>query len=392
MVGTVPRSLADWMWPFVRCFTGATLVLVAGALLSRRTVSAALRVLDQSASFAVYHRVLSTARWSARRIAHRLLHLLVAAFVRDGPVVIGLDDTIERRWGTKIKARGIYREGGSQVSPSLLPYRRVASVACGTGSKPVRSSHGHFVKASGLGWLCVMLLGPIPWASCVWALPFLAPSERSAQKQGRRHKKLTDCQALLQTARWLPGSSRSPTAASRSSSCCAPSARTWTSSPGCASMPACMNHPAALGTRAAPASKLPTLTERVADPTTAWQRVVIQGWYGRTRHRLDVATALWHHPGRRVLIRWVLVRDAEGSREPSCAPTSMPNPQRSWAGSSGAGGSRSPWPRFAATSASSGSARDPAHHLARPVLAGHSLGQPDQGGTRCAAQPLVSQS
>ena len=168
MVGTVPRSLADWMWPFVRCFTGATwdhvLVLVAGALLSpgRRTVSAALRVmdLDQSASFAVYHRVLSTARWSARRVAHRLLRLLVAAFVRDGPVVIGLDDTIERRWGPKIKARGIYRD-------------------------PVRSSHGHFVKASGLRWLCVMLLAPIPWAGCVWALPFLtilAPSERYAQK------------------------------------------------------------------------------------------------------------------------------------------------------------------------------------------------------------------
>ena len=225
MVGTVPRSLADWMWPFVRCFTGATwdhvLVLVAGALLSpgRRTVSAALRVmdLDQSASFAVYHRVLSTARWSARRVAHRLLGLLVAAFVREGPVVIGLDDTIERRWGTKIKARGIYRD-------------------------PVRSSHGHFVKASGLRWLCVMLLAPIAWAGWVWALPFLtilAPSKRSAQSRGRRHKKLTDCQALLQTARWLPGSS--PTAASRSSSCCAPSARTWTSSPGCGSMPACMN-------------------------------------------------------------------------------------------------------------------------------------------------------
>jgi hypothetical protein len=110
-------------------------VLVAGALLSpgRRTVSAALRVLDQTASFAVYHRVLSTARWSARRVAQRLLHLLVAAFVGDGPVVIGLDDTIERRWGTKIKARGIYRD---------------------------RSSHGHFVKASGLRWLCVMLLFP----------------------------------------------------------------------------------------------------------------------------------------------------------------------------------------------------------------------------------------
>jgi hypothetical protein len=210
MVGTVPRSLADWMWPFVRCFTGATwdhvLVLVAGALLSpgRRTVSAALRVmdLDQSASFAVYHRVLSTARWSARRVAHRLLGLLVAAFVREGPVVLGLDDTIERRWGTKIKARGIYRD-------------------------PVRSSHGHFVKASGLRWLCVMLLAPIPWAGCVWALPFLtllAPSERYAQKRGRRHKKLTDVRRCSRPPAGCPtgGSSRSPTAAFPSSSCCAP--------------------------------------------------------------------------------------------------------------------------------------------------------------------------
>src|SRR5688500_6128417 len=148
MVDTLPRSLADWMFPFFSCFTGSTwkhvLVLVAGALLSpgRRTVTAALRVmdLDQTASFAVYHRVLSTACWSARLVAHQLLRLLVAAFVRQGPGVIGLDDTIERRWGTKIQARGTYRD-------------------------PVRSSHGHFVKASGLRWLCVMLLTPIPWAT-----------------------------------------------------------------------------------------------------------------------------------------------------------------------------------------------------------------------------------
>jgi len=214
-------------------------VLVAGALLSpgRRTVSAALRVmdLDQTASFAVYHRVLSTARWSARRVAQRLLHLLVAAFVGDGPVVIGLDDTIERRWGTKIKARGIYRD-------------------------PVRSSHGHFVKASGLRWLCVMLLAPIPWAGCVWALPFLtilAPSERYAQSRGRRHKTLTDVRCCCRPPAGCPTGGSSPTAASRSSSCCAPSARTWMSSPGCGSMPACMNrpHPAALGTKAARASK-----------------------------------------------------------------------------------------------------------------------------------------
>ena len=74
----------------------------------------------------------------------------------------------------------------------------------------MRSSRGHFVKASGLRWLCVMLLAPVPWAGCVWGLPFLtvlAPSERSARRRGRRHKTLTDWarQALLQVARWLPG-------------------------------------------------------------------------------------------------------------------------------------------------------------------------------------------
>src|SRR5215208_4483015 len=150
-------------------------------------VTAALRImgLDQAPGFAVYHRVLSLGRWSSRAVAHRLLLLLVAAFVPTGPVVVGIDDTIERRWGAKIKARGIYRD-------------------------PVRSSHGHFVKASGLRWLCVMLLAPVPWAGCVWALPFLsvlAPSERYATERGQRHKTLTDWarQVLLQTARWLPG-------------------------------------------------------------------------------------------------------------------------------------------------------------------------------------------
>ena len=176
MPASVPEVLAAWMQPFTVYFTTAVwrhvLVLVAGALLApgRRTVTAALRImgLDQAPGFAVYHRVLSLGRWSSRAVAHRLLLLLVAAFVPTGPVVVGIDDTIERRWGAKIKARGIYRD-------------------------PVRSSHGHFVKASGLRWLCVMLLAPVPGAGCVWALPFLsvlAPSERYATKRGQRHKTL----------------------------------------------------------------------------------------------------------------------------------------------------------------------------------------------------------
>jgi len=77
-----------------------------------------------------------------------LLDLLVVAFAPKGPVVLGIDDTIERRCGKRIAAKGIYRD-------------------------PVRSSRGHFVKASRLRWLSLMLLAPAPWAERVWALPFL---------------------------------------------------------------------------------------------------------------------------------------------------------------------------------------------------------------------------
>ncbi len=110
--------------------------------------------------------------------------MLITIFVPGGPIIIGIDDTIERRKGKKIKAKGIYRD-------------------------PVRSSHGHFVKISGLRWLSMMLLVEIPWASRVWALPFLtalAPSERYNQQHKRRHKTLIDWgrQMMLQVKRWLP--------------------------------------------------------------------------------------------------------------------------------------------------------------------------------------------
>jgi hypothetical protein len=313
MADTVPRIIAEWMRPFVGCFTASlwchVLVLVTGALLTpgRRTVTAALRVmgLDRTPSFAVYHRVLSTARWSSRSVAYRLLRWLVTAFVPDGPVVIGLDDTIERRWGARIKARGIYRD-------------------------PVRSSHGHFVKTSGLRWLCVMLLAPIPWAGAVWGLPFLcvlAPSERHARTRGRRHKKLTDWarQALLQTARWLPD--RQVIAVADSSFSAIELLRavathlcviTRLRLDAALYEPPPPRRPGTKGRPRVKGARLPSLTERLADPATVWIRVTLQGWYGKTERRLDIASgnALWHHAGRRVAIRWVLVRDVAGEKHP----------------------------------------------------------------------------
>ena len=172
---------------------GLGAVLVVGAMLApgQRTVAAILRVmgLSEERQFQNYHRVLNRARWSSRAAQSRsccwaLVRVFVAA---DAPIVIGLDDTIERRWGAKIAARGIYRD-------------------------PVRSSKGHFVKASGLRWISVQLLARMPWAERVWGLPFLtvlAPSERYAQERKRRHKTLSDWarQIIKQLRRWLPGRS-----------------------------------------------------------------------------------------------------------------------------------------------------------------------------------------
>ena len=72
------------------------------------------------------------------------------------PLVFGVDETVERRWGAKIEARGIYRD-------------------------VVRSSSSQFVKTSGLRWIALMWTTKIPWALRIWALPFLTvlvPSKR----------------------------------------------------------------------------------------------------------------------------------------------------------------------------------------------------------------------
>src|SRR5918994_5002412 len=171
---TLPTEMIRVFAPFAPLFSERVFqhvqVLLMGAILApgKRTVSSALKAmgLDQQKNFHRYHRVLSRAVWSSREASRVLLELLVEAFVPEGPLVLGVDETLERRRGKKIAAKGIYRD-------------------------PVRSSHSHFVKTSALRWVCLALLGPVPWASRVWSLPFLsalAYSERYAQEQGKRHK------------------------------------------------------------------------------------------------------------------------------------------------------------------------------------------------------------
>src|SRR5919205_3812544 len=189
----LPRPIIKVLHPFHSLFRKPTWehaqALLLGTILTPgpRTVAAALRVLGRSheVHFQTYHRVLNRATWSSRALSHLLLLLLLRAFVpEDAPVVVGIDETIERRRGPKIAARGIYRD-------------------------PVRSSKEHFVKTSGLRWVSLQLLAPIPWIGRVWALPFftvLAPSERYHLQRGKRHKKVIDWgrQMIIQLRRWLP--------------------------------------------------------------------------------------------------------------------------------------------------------------------------------------------
>lgn len=309
----VPTRLAAWMQPFQQGFTAPTwqhvLVLIVGAILTpgRRTVAAVLRVvgLEQDPHFTNYHRVLNRNRWSSRWIARCLLRLLINTFVRSGPVVVGLDDTLERRWGSKIKARGIYRD-------------------------PVRSSHSHFVKASGLRWLSLMLLPQIPWAGRVWALPFLtvlAPSERYAREHQRPHKKLTDWgrQMLLQLARWLPEHRIiSVTDSSFASIELLNAVRRWVCMITRLRLDARLFDPpprrrsGTIGRPRVTGKRQPSLAERLANHKTRWRRFKVTGWYGRSERLVEIvsATAIWHHPGRFVPIRYVLVRDVAGELKP----------------------------------------------------------------------------
>jgi hypothetical protein len=285
-------------------------VLVAGAILApgKRTVASALRAmgLDQEKRFHRYHRVLSRARWSSREVARVLLGLLVEAFVPEGsPLVVGIDETLERRYGRKISARGVYRD-------------------------PVRSTHETFVKSSGLRWVCAMLLVEIPWASRVWALPFLsvlAPSERYAARRGKRHKKITQWawQMLLVVRLWYPKREIVAVADRAYASLklldrCRRLRRpiafiTRLRLDAALYEPAPPRRQGQIGRPRIKGERLPNLSEVAQDPTTVWESTKIANWYGSEDRTVQIAseTAVWYSTGLpAVPVRWVLIRDPEG--------------------------------------------------------------------------------
>lgn len=305
----LPDAIIQVLAPFASLFSDRVWlhaqVLLLGAMLTpgARTVTAALRVMGLATErhFTNYHRVLSRATWSARQGSRILLGLLMALLVPPGAaIVFGADDTLERRSGRKIKAKGCYRDA-------------------------VRSSKKHVIRCFGLKWVSMMLLVPVPWSRRVWALPFLTALCWPETKHGpRRHKTSVDWvrQMMKQVRRWLPGqrlvlvvdggfAAVSLALACVKNKVVMVSRLRWDATlyhpPG-------PQPPDKRGPKPVKGKRQRRLQGWAERSDTPWETVEVT-WYGGQRKKLWVfsRTALWYTPGLPpVEIRYVLVADPEG--------------------------------------------------------------------------------
>lgn len=306
----------------LRCFApvftkptfGHVTTLVLGALLAdgARTVASALRAvgLAHGRQFTTYHRVLNRARWSPLALSRRLLALLLATFLpADAPLVLLVDETLERRRGRKIAWKSRFRD-------------------------PVRAGPGRPVTTPALRWLNVSLLVPLPWSTRPWALPVLtlpAPAPATSAKLGKRHRSLVDLAALAVrlVRRWQPD--RDLTLVGDGGYAALALGRACRRLPGTVRLVSRLRLDAVLHDGPGPrrpgqrgptpkkGARRPTPAAHLADPTTAWLRLMLP-WYGGRLQPMEVVsgTALWYHPGQAPLpLRWVLLRDPAGREAPT---------------------------------------------------------------------------
>lgn len=315
---TPPSQIMTILHHFRPVFSGRVWdwaqVLVIGAILApgKRTVTAVLRVmgLSQDRQFQNYHRVLNRAVWSSLALSKILLGLLVTAFASaEATLVLGADDTLERRRGAKIKAKGNFRDAA-------------------------RSSAHKAISSEGLRWMSMMLLVPVPWSKRVWALPFLSvltPTKAGNAALGKRHKTTIDWvrQMISQVRRWLPG--RKLVLVVDGALCavklglrCAGFEQPVTFVSRLRLDAQLFDAPSAKPRgRPGPAPKVgprqPSLQNRLNDPQTAWQRQPV-GWYGGRTRLIEfvTGTARWFTTSQKdpLPLRWVLVRDPLGKFDP----------------------------------------------------------------------------
>lgn len=283
-------------------------ILAIGTILciKKRTVTSALKVmgLGQEERFTNFHRVLNRAKYNLLQGSKILIGLLIALLPKDSPLIIGIDETIERRKGKKIEAKGCYRDA-------------------------VRSSKKKVVYCFGLKWISMMLIVKLPWTKRSWALPFLtvlAPSKAYNEDNGRRHKTTVDWtrQMIMLVRRWIPYRfivlvGDGAYAAVSLALCCAglPVPVTLISRLRLdASLydPPLPQKAGKRGPKPKKGKRQRSLLERIADSSTKWTSIELT-WYDGIKRTLEIfsGVSLWYTPGfNPVNIKWVVVRDPKG--------------------------------------------------------------------------------
>lgn len=290
------------------------LKLIIGALLCprQRTVAAALRMIghSQDDGYQRFHRVLNRAKWSAFSAGKILLGLLIntSLSVIPGILVIALDETVERRQGKKIKAKGCYRDA-------------------------VRSSESCVIKCFGLKWISASVILRMPWCIRPWAIPYLtilAHSKEANQVKGHKHRTIVDIagQMVLVTMRWLRYLNWSAAVIFLGDGGYASVKFMWQCLRVNATLVCRFRLDAALydppsprqrGKRGRPSKKgkkQKSLKVMASDPKTKWTTQEVT-WYKGVRKKIEYFTgiSLWHTSGYNpVPIRWVVVRIPETGR------------------------------------------------------------------------------
>ena len=310
----LPPGFLAWLGPYLAVFSRrgrpTAAALAVGALLAvgPRTVTNCLRALGLAwhPGFTAFHRVLNRNAWSGLALARALFRAVVAALVPTGPIVIGVDHTLERRRGPRIGPAGRFYD-------------------------PSRLSDMPRPTARGLRWLSAMVLVEVPFAGRIWALPVLTaltPTKAWSERHGRRHRTVTEWarRMLLALRRWLPDR---PMVAVMDGEFAAlellhalrPRMAVITRMRKDASL---FDPPGPfadrLGRPPRTGGRQPSLAARLTDPATRWRRAVRPSrcsWRGGGWIEYAHGTALWSCRGKPVVpILWVLVRYPDRRREP----------------------------------------------------------------------------
>lgn len=305
---TIPSFLISLLAPFVHQFSAPVFkkiqLMCVGAILCQgaRTVASILRVsgLAHERRFEQFHRVLNRDRWNIVILSRILLGCLVA-LLPVGAIEIVADETLERRSGPKIKAKGCYRDA-------------------------VRSSDKHLVTCFGLKWLSLCILVKLPWADRPWALPFmiiLVYSKKHDEYQGRVHQTGINrlCKAIHIVSRWFK---KKPWILIGDGgfanldliSTCAQYGVTLVSrlrlDARVFKMPK-QKHPWTKGRPAQKGARIMTFKSMMENKSLIWRKVTV-AWYGGAQKTLEIltGTSLLYKAGNAPqAVRWTLIRDPE---------------------------------------------------------------------------------